>query len=172
MRYFVAFKNALLSLCGVGGSEYTRHAMMQDLYYDAEAGIETGRRAGEVHQLGIIRGVPGLAEFVHSNKARLTGRLDMIVESFPHDGLTATLYNARDDSYNALEVPGMVLQNNGVEGTIRDCVVPDRNRGRFIYAGSSSAQTGRMLQDMVDIEILSGIDVIKQAEKASKRVTD
>ena len=83
-------------------------------------------------RLGLIRRVPGLAEFVHSNKARLTDRLDMIAESFPHDGLTTILYNTRDDSYNAPAVPGMALHNSGVEGTIRDCVVPDRNRGRFL----------------------------------------
>ena len=76
--------------------------------------------------------MPGLAGFVRSNKARLTGHLDMIIESFPHDGLTTTIQNARDDSYNGLEVPGLALHNNGVEGTIRDCVVPDRNRGRFL----------------------------------------
>ena len=122
---------------GVGSSEYTRHTMMQDLYHDAkETGMEVERRAGGpvrcASQLGIIRRVPGLAGFVQSNKARLTDRLDMIVESFPHDGLTTTLCNARDDSYNALEVPGMTFHNNGVEGTIRDCVVPDRRRGRFL----------------------------------------
>lgn len=42
----------------------------------------------------------------------------------------------------------------------------------FIYAGSNSAQTGRTLQDMVDIEVLSGIEAIRQTEKASKRVAD
>ena len=122
---------------GAGSPGYTCHTMMQDLYYDAkETDAETGRRAGgpirRAGRPGIMRRVPSLAEFVHSDKARLTGRLDMMTESFPHDGLTAILCNARDDSYNALGVPGLALQNSGVEWTIRDCVVPDRNRGRFL----------------------------------------
>lgn len=51
---------------GVGSPEYTRHTMMQYLYYDAkETGMEIERRAGGpircASQLGIIRRVPGLA---------------------------------------------------------------------------------------------------------------
>ena len=122
---------------GVGSPEHTRHTMLQDLYRDAKhTGREVERRAGGpvrcASQLGAIRGVPGLEGFVHSSMERLTDRLDMIVDAFPHDGLTTTLQNARDDSYNALEVPGMSFHNNRVEGTIRDCVVPDRRRCRFL----------------------------------------
>ncbi len=42
----------------------------------------------------------------------------------------------------------------------------------FIYAGRNSAQTGKTLQDMADIEILSGIEAIRRTEKANKRVAD
>ena len=42
----------------------------------------------------------------------------------------------------------------------------------FIYAGSNSAQTGKTLQDMADVEVLSGIEAIRRTEKASKRVAD
>ena len=42
----------------------------------------------------------------------------------------------------------------------------------FIYAGVNSAQTGKTLQDMVDIEVLSGTEAIRLTEKASKCVAD
>jgi hypothetical protein len=122
---------------GLGSPEHTRHTLLQGLYRDAkDMGREVERRAGGpvrcASRLDAIRRVSGLDGFVRSAKARLTDRLDMMVWSFPHDGLTTTIQNARDDSYNALEVPGMPFHNNGVEGTIRDCVVPDRRRCRFL----------------------------------------
>ena len=122
---------------GVGSPEYVRHTMLQELYGDAKyAGREVERRAGgPVRCAGrpdAIFRVPGLDGFVRSSMERLTDRLDMITDSFPPDGLTTTLRNARDDSYNALEVPGMSFHNNHVEGTVRDCVVPGRRRCRFL----------------------------------------
>ena len=42
----------------------------------------------------------------------------------------------------------------------------------FTYAGRNSAQTGKTLQDMADIEILSGIEAIRRTEKSHKRVAD
>lgn len=127
----------LAMVYGVGSPEYVRHTMLQELYRDAKhAGREVERRAGGpvrcASRLDTIFRVPGLDGFVRSSMERLTDRLDMIVWSFPPDGLTTTLRNARDDSYNALEVPGMSFHNNRVEGTVRDCVVPDRRRCRFL----------------------------------------
>ena len=124
---------------GVGSAEHTRHTMLQGLYHDAkEAGMEVERRAGGpvrcASQLGIdTQGArPGRVR-TQSSKARLTDRLDMITDVVPaRRPHHHPMQNARDDSYNALEVPGMPFHNNGVEGTIRDCVVPDRRRCRFL----------------------------------------
>ena len=104
--------------------------MLQGLYHDAkEAGMEVERRAGGpvrcASQLGTIRRVPGLDGYVRASKARLTDRL-MITDN---DGIPPP---CRTRLANALEVPGMPFHNNGVEGTIRDCVVPDRRRCRFL----------------------------------------
>ena len=121
---------------GMGSPEYMRHTMLGEIYHDAKKIIKKIelRAGGPIRcasRLSIIDKIPGLAEYVCNSKAQLTDRINMIIESFPKDGFTTTLLNARDDMFNPLYVPGMALQNNDTERIIRDDVVPDRRRYRF-----------------------------------------
>lgn len=121
---------------GIGSQEYIRHVMLQEIYGDLKRiGEEVERRAGGpircASQLGIIRRIPGLAEYVRTAQAHIVDRLNMLIESFPRDGFTTTLENARYDMVRPAEVPGMLFQNNPTEGEIRDDVVPDKRRYRF-----------------------------------------
>ena len=122
---------------GIGSPEYTRHTLMKKIYhYLKTASREVERRAGGpircASQLGIIHKVPGLAEYIESCKAWLDDHMAMVINSFEHDDFTTTLTNARDNMHTALEVPGMPYQNNGTEGTIRTCVIPERRKYRFL----------------------------------------
>ena len=108
-------------LNGVGSPEYVRHTMMQDLYHDAKhTGREIELRAGGpvrcASRLDTIRRVPGLDEFVRSQIKRLTDRLDMIAESFPPDGLTTTIRNARQRLVQRAEGAGNVTQQQPCRG--------------------------------------------------------
>ena len=121
---------------GIGSPEYIRHIMLQEIYRDLKRiGKEVERRAGGpvrcASQLGIIHRVPGLAGYVRTAQAGIIDRLNMLMESFPGDGLTTTIRNARYDMVRPAEVPGMLFQNNPTEGAIRDDVVPDKRRYRF-----------------------------------------
>ena len=56
----------------------------------------------------------------------------MIIESFPADGVAATLNNAFSDFVNALRYPGMPLHNNGTELIIcRYVIAGRRSKGPF-----------------------------------------
>ena len=75
--------------------------------------------------------VPGLAECIRTSKAWLYDQIDMVINSFEHDGFT-TLNNARNKIHTALPVVGMPHHNNGTEGTFRTKVHPERIKYRFI----------------------------------------
>ena len=87
--------------------------MMQALYHD------TWLTRGQVERLaggptrcasqpGIMARIPGLAEFVDARIDQLTGRIRMIICSFPADGVTATIIsNALPYMFTAVRMPGM-----------------------------------------------------------------
>ena len=124
-------------LNGIGSTQHTRHIIMKKIYhYIKTASGEVERMAGGpikcASQLGIIHKVPGLAEYIKSCEAWLDDHIEMVISSFEHDDFTTTLTNARDNMYTAPQVPGMPYQNNGIEGTIRTNVIPERRKYRFL----------------------------------------
>ena len=121
---------------GLGSIQYDRHRMMLPIYRDAKAvRMQVERMAGGpircASHLGIIRRIPGLSEFVETRIGRLAERVQMIIESFPDDGVSTTISNAAPHMFSAIRIPGMPLHNNGTERTIRDMLVVDRRRVRF-----------------------------------------
>ena len=55
----------------------------------------------------------------------------MITRTLPADGVSTTVSNAIPYMFTPIRVPGMVLENNGTEWTMRDKLVIDRRRVRF-----------------------------------------
>ena len=122
---------------GLDSDEHLRHKMLKALYCDIkEAAKEIVRRAGGpvrcASGLDIVSRVPGLFAFVEDQIAQFSGRLRMIIESFPADGVATTLNNAFSDFVNALRYPGMPLHNNDTELIIRRYVIAGRrSKGPF-----------------------------------------
>ena len=120
----------------MGSPQYVRHRDMREMYRDADhIREEAVRRAGGTlacaSELDIIKRVPGLEEYVERHIRRLTGRVEEIIGAGPDDSVATTVLNALPDMFNAIRYPGELLNNNGIERTIRDSIVPDRNRVRY-----------------------------------------
>ena len=97
--------------------EYLRYIMFRKIYYDAkELAAEVTRRAGGAMKsacdIGIIRRIPGLHEFAESGIARLTDRLQMLIDKFGPDGVTTTLKRALRYCFTAVRYPGLDLRTD------------------------------------------------------------
>ena len=120
----------------LGSPQYDRHQMMRAVYRDAKlANGQVEQMAGGplrcASQLGRIDRVPGLSGFAGGRIKWLAGRVRKIIGSFPADQAATTLSDAVDCMFEAIRIPGMPLNDNPTELTIRDRVVVERRRVRF-----------------------------------------
>ncbi len=111
--------------------------MTKALYHDTKLTYKQVERlaGGPVRcasQLGIIARIPGLAGFVDARIDQLTGRVRMIIGSFPADSVTTIIIsNALPNMFTAPRVLGMSYYNNYTERSVHDLLAVDRRRVIF-----------------------------------------
>lgn len=107
--------------------------MLVEIYRDAKkiSGQITAAAGGPVRcasRLGAASWPASLKEFTDRAIDSLTDCVQMLIDSFPRDSMTATLENSINFLFTGLRYPGMPLHNNSTELLIREYVIPSRRK--------------------------------------------